>query len=626
MCGIGGTVGLADRKVVTAMNDAMSHRGPDDHGVYIDEKHSVALGHRRLSILDLSPTGHQPMSYRNGRYWAVFNGEIYNFAEIRDQLVSLGHSFISRSDTEVLLASYAQWGAACVSRLRGMFVFAIYDRGDDASAGPTLCLARDRLGIKPLYYSIRDGRMVFASEIKGLLASGMVSRRVDRQSIWEFLSLGSVPQPGTILAEAKALMPGHVMTVTLPLEIKITRYWDIADDSARSFPEAKSLAVEDARLKLRGLLDDAAKLHLLADVPVGAFLSGGIDSTAVVGLMIRATGQPIKTFAVGFESNAQHENELAWAKVAAKSFHSDHTEVVVTGAEVAGQYDDLVHAIDQPSLDGTNTYLVSRAAGRSVKVALSGLGGDELFAGYPHFREFSSAARWDSRLQWLGVRGKRAFLQAVPGRLLSKKQMLLAERGVRYATLRSLCSDEQKQAIAATGLMDGVSRTAAKDLYGQWLRPELGAVAETSYVELRGYLPNTLLRDVDAMAMANSLEVRPVLLDHVVAEFVFALPDSVKLGDGENKPALVAAVRDLLPEEIVRRKKTGFELPLTEWLAGPLRERALAAFSSPPARAIFSPEFLTQAMRQLSAQSRPPISLWAYLMLVEWLGAHSVEL
>ena len=626
MCGIAGIVGLADREIVVAMSDAMIHRGPDDQGVFVDPLTRVSLGHRRLSILDVSSAGHQPMSYRDGRYWIVFNGEIYNFRELRRQLEALGHGFLSNSDTEVVLAAYAQWGEGCVERLRGMFAFAILDCGNDSSVIPTVFLARDRLGIKPLYHAVHDGVFVFASEIKGLLASGLVSRQIDRQSVWEYLALGSIPQPRTILAGANALLPGHVMTVRLPLDVKIRRYWDIAESSDRSFPKADTLTAEEARRTLRALLEDATRYHLVSDVPVGAFLSGGIDSTAVVGLMSRASGNRIRTYAVGFESQSGRQDELVWARTAAQSFGTDHTEVMVTGQQVASQYDALVHAIDQPSLDGTNTYIVSQAAGRTVKVALSGLGGDELFAGYPHFREFATAARWDSRLGRLGAAGQKRLLSALPGRLVPNKTMLRMERVGRYATLRRLCSDGQRADWVNAGFMADTKRASLEELYGQWLRPERDVVAETSYVEVRGYLANTLLRDVDAMAMGNSLEVRPVLLDHVVAEFAFALPARLKLGTEENKPTLVGAVRDLLPEAIIRRTKAGFELPLAAWLSGPLRERARSTFSSSIATRIFSPAFLGQAADQLSAQGRPTNMLWAYLMLVEWATAHKLEL
>jgi len=626
MCGISGIVGLADRQIVVAMSDAMIHRGPDDHGVFVDSRNQVSLGHRRLSILDVSGAGHQPMSYREGRYWIVYNGEIYNFRELRRQLETLGHEFVSNSDTEVVLAAYAQWGESCVETLRGMFAFAIFDRGNGGSIPPVVFLARDRLGIKPLYHAVQDGVFVFASEVKGLLASGLVSRQIDRQAVWQYLALGSIPQPRTILAGASALMPGHVMTVRLPLDVSSRRYWDIADDSERSFPHAGTITAEDARRTLRSLLEDATRYHLVSDVPVGAFLSGGIDSTAVVGLMSRASVHPIRTFSVGFESQSGRQDELAWARTAARAFGTDHAEIVVTGQSVAGQYDALVHAIDQPSLDGTNTFLVSQAAGKSVKVALSGLGGDELFAGYPHFGELATAARWDARLGRLGSAGRKRLLNALPGRLVPTKSMLRLGRLGRYATLRRLCSDGQRADWVNADFMDGVEGVPLEELYGGWLRPERDVVAETSYVEVKGYLANTLLRDVDAMAMGNSVEVRPLLLDHVVAEFAFGLPARLKLGAGENKPALVGAVRDLLPEAIIRRTKAGFELPLAEWLSGPLRERARSTFSSSIAARIFSPGFLGRIADQLSSQGRTTNALWAYLMLVEWATAHKLEL
>jgi asparagine synthase (glutamine-hydrolysing) len=591
MCGIAGVFGKASLDVARGMSDAIAHRGPDDSGQFFEDH--VAFGHRRLSIIDVSSCGHQPMSYANGRYHVIYNGEIYNFAEIREELKALGHCFQSQSDTEIILACYAQWGDESIRRLRGMFALALYDResGD-------LFLARDRFGIKPLYYTIQNGSLLFASEVKAL----PIERRIDTESLWFYLSLGSMPQPRTALAGVQMLPAAHTMRVRRDLTIETKRYWDLADAAPLDIDE------ESATRRLRELLEEATRYHMIADVPVGAFLSGGIDSTAVVGLMTRASGQRIRTFSIGFSDDASVTDEREWARLAATKFDCEHTEVVVSGAGVANQFDDIIRAIDQPSLDGTNTYLVSKAAARDLKVALSGLGGDELFAGYPHFKRFARAAKWDRA---------RKLIAHVPGRFFDDRDLVASSPAERYATLRNL----EGGAFINPELW--VAKTPLATLYEPLLLRGRDSVAQTTYIETRRYLADTLLRDADAMAMASSLEVRPVLLDHKLAEFAFALPAKLKLG-AINKPIFVNAVRDILPPELIARKKTGFELPLQSWLIGPLRERAIAAFSSDAARTLFAPAFLAGTKRALEERRRPSLRIWAYLVLIEWFRTYKL--
>jgi asparagine synthase (glutamine-hydrolysing) len=614
MCGIAGIFGNASADIAAAMADALAHRGPDDSGLFADNAGGVALAHRRLSIIDVTASGHQPMSYAGGRYTIVFNGEVYNFADLRVELEALGHSFVSHSDTEVVLAAYAQWGEASVPRLRGMFAFAIYDREARSARDTALFLARDRFGIKPLYITLQGGTLLFASELKALLASARVPLQLDHEALWSYLSLGSIPQPRTALAGVEMLPAAHVMKVRRDLSTETARYWDLADGAASWAGEVQRLDARSTPLRLRELLEEATRLHMVADVPVGAFLSGGIDSTAVVGLMAQAAGgQRIRTFSLGFADDDSVADERTWARLAAGRFGCEHTEVVVRGEEVAAQFDQLVRAIDQPSLDGTNTYLVSKAASRDLKVALSGLGGDELFAGYPHFRRLRRAARFG---------GAHRLARHVPRRLLRDRDLIAATPADRYATLRNLADDQAKLAIVNPGL--GIAPTPLAQLYAPLLRHSHGSIAQTTYVEANRYLPDTLLRDADAMAMASSLEVRPVLLDHRLAEFAFALPGALKLG-AINKPVLVDAVRDLLPPELVMRRKTGFELPLQAWLAGPLRERARDAFSSGAARALFAQPFLDGTLAGLRARDKPSLRVWAYLMLIEWVRAHGID-
>jgi len=470
MCGISGTMGLADERVISRMVKAMYHRGPDDLGVYVDSVKRAALGHTRLSIIDLSDAGHQPMPYQDGRLQIVFNGEIYNFNEIRNKLEALGRRFVSRSDTEVLVAAYGEWGERCVEMLEGMFAFAILDRGPTDRDEAKLFLARDRLGIKPLYYSLVDGVFIFASEIKALLASRLITRNVDRQAVWHYLSLGAIPQPRTILVDVKMLMPAHVMSYAARTGIVIRKYWDVAENGRRRFPDASAYSKTEASQCLRQLLEQATKRHLVADVPVGAFLSGGIDSAAVVGLMRQESGEKLRTFSVGFDGKHGHLDELRWARIVADKYDTDHTEVMVSGGEVAECFSDIVKSIDQPSLDGTNTYLVSRAAGKTVKVAISGVGGDELFAGYPHFARFSNAAAVDRRFRWLGASGKRRAFSACPRKFMPDKMLYLLNRAQRYETLRNLSVDVEKYKILSPSFIDDGHVQPLSEVYGPWLQ------------------------------------------------------------------------------------------------------------------------------------------------------------
>jgi asparagine synthase (glutamine-hydrolysing) len=618
MCGIVGTIGLADRELISAMKGAITHRGPDDHGTFIDEVGRVALGHRRLSIIDLSSAGHQPMSYMDERFWIVYNGEVYNYKDIRAELEAKGYAFISNTDTEVLLAAYAEWGQDFLKKLRGMFAFAIYDRKT-----AQVFLARDRFGIKPLYYFHQNGIFLFASELKALLASGRVPSNADPQAIWDYLSIGSIPQPRTILCDVQALLPGHAMIVSLKGEVSIHQYWDIWENAQIL---SSPIDLKEASAELRQKLEEATRLQMIADVPVGAFLSGGTDSTAVVGLMSQYVSHPIKTYSVGFESQYAKLNELKWAKIASERFGTDHTEVIVTENDIAQSYDSLVQGIDQPSLDGTNTYFVSKAAHTGVTVSLSGQGGDELFAGYPHFSDLMRASDWDRRFPaWFRSLCK-PIIKATPGRFLPDKHWLASTPLERYALLRNLADELTKSKITRKEFRAGFKAHPLTEAIQPFLKPSQDSVALTSYVEIKNYLANTLLRDGDAVSMAHSLEVRPVLLDHVLVEYVFALPSRLKLNHEGGKRVLIDALRDLIPEPILTRPKMGFEMPLFDWLSGPLKARALDTLSSSPARKIFTERFREEAQGNIQEPLKNDRRLWGYVMLIEWLNANHCNL
>lgn len=613
MCGIAGTFGLAEREVIDRMSAAQAHRGPDDAGLYLDPVHQIALGHRRLSIIDCTPAGHQPMSYAANRYWITYNGEVYNFAEIRTDLEKKGYTFSSQTDTEVILAAYVEWHTACLERFRGIFAFAIWDRDEQQ-----LFLARDHFGVKPLYWAQVNGIFLFASEIKGMLASGLITKQLDRQAIWDYLSLASVPPPRTILADVSALLPGHCMVVEND-HVKIEQYWDLqkSPNSDRMFP---STELPECKMELRQLLEESTRLNMVADVPVGAFLSGGVDSTAIVALMSQHISQPLKTYSVGFISKNKHISELPWAKIVAERFGTDHTEILVSGEDVATEFDRLIEAIDQPSGDGVNTYFVSKATRTDVTVALSGLGGDELFAGYPQFARFTQAERLLSQGSRLITKATRRVGNLLPGRWRQWLQFLGDAPPDRHASIRCLYNEAQKENLTSSELGSTCSLQPIVMAYMRYLRPELDVIARTTYVEAKGYMAHTLLRDTDAMSMAHSLEVRVPLLDHVLAEFAFRLPANLKLDGHNTKVLLKDALHDLVPTGIIQRPKMGFELPMGQWLSDSLRPIINDVLSTSQAQEIFSFSTLDTFRQQVNQGCVPYyMSIWAPVVLIAWM-------
>jgi asparagine synthase (glutamine-hydrolysing) len=601
MCGIAGIYGRVDPTLVERMMLAQAHRGPDDHGLWSDETQGITLGHRRLSIIDLSPAGKQPMSYADDRLWIIFNGEIYNYRELRRALEDHGCAFRSETDTEVLLAAYQVWGTACLPRLRGMFAFALFDRRPPDGA-PRLLLARDRLGIKPLlYYEAPGGSLIFASELRALLQCPDLRQRVDGEALLDYLAYGMVFQPRTMLTGVRALLPGHYLHDSAA-GWQLACYWDLHRETMGLRQELAQVAYGEAVTRLDTALKQATRYHLVADVPVGAFLSGGVDSTAVVSLMTRQTGTAVKTFTVGFEREHRDLDERHHAREAARELACDHHELVLTKAQGAALFDTLVAAIDQPSVDGANTYLVSRAASQVVKVALSGIGGDELFAGYPHFRSLSQAL--DRGLD--------------PLTLLPHVRRLLDDRRLPWAARGGLGADEaSSRLLQRYEALLPHQNTGAND--------PGDAVQQVSYAETKGYLLSMLLRDSDIMSMAHSLELRPVLLDHPLVELAYAMPADYKLRGGQTKRVFVDAASTYLPQGVRGRTKMGYWLPLTAWINGPLRQRFRQLLQTQNAGRLFRRRYRLELELRLRLR-RAPFALWAWGVLLAWLDAHHLDL
>ncbi|HYP39560.1 MAG TPA: asparagine synthase (glutamine-hydrolyzing) [Chloroflexia bacterium] len=584
MCGIAGIVlrpnaslpDLAER--LEMMAQAMAHRGPDDQGIYVAPGGRAGLANRRLAIRDLSPAGHMPMGNSSESLQITYNGEIYNAQELRAELEGLGYQFRSNSDTEVILHGYAVWGAGIVHKLRGMFAFAILDRAADAQEG-RLFIARDRLGIKPLYYAAISQAFVFASELKALLASGLMGREINPAGLAGYLMLGSVPNPLTIYRDARALEPGCTLTVEPGSAPTIRRYWSLPKG------EAEQISTGEAVERVRALLEEAVRIRLVSDVPLGAFLSGGLDSSAVVALMRKATDGPIRTCSMVFEE-AEY-SEAPYARAMAEAVGAEHYERIVTAEDVAGEMDRIMWAMDQPTIDGVNTYFVSQTAREAgLTVALSGLGGDELFGGYEStFRgvpQMLKALRITRAVPGGGALARSA-IGLLPDRerwgrvedaLLrppSLASAYMARRGLfspsEVKTL--LAPDVWQEAVEAFNPTRHIGKRAGGNRQGT---AGDGVFAWVSRAELSTYTHHQLLRDTDVMSMAHSLEVRVPLLDHILVETVLRLPTSVKVNGVGPKSLLLKAMGEDLPEVVrARRAKQGFTFPFDRWLRGPLR-------------------------------------------------------
>ena len=574
MCGIFGIVARnarLDEAILKRGTDSLAHRGPDDSGTVIlhdssREPVEIGLGNRRLAILDLSPLGHQPMHDPDTGNWIVYNGEIYNFREVRTELEGAGVRFASHSDTEVLLKAYACWGERWLTKFRGMFAFALWD-----AARHRLVIARDPMGIKPLYYAQSGAYFLFASEVRTLLGTGLVPRQIDPAGLINYLTFGSAYDPLTIAMGIHALPPGH-MLVWDAGNLNISAYWDlIGNHESPPTSPSEGQAVE----QLQPLLEEAVRLQLIADVPLGVFLSGGIDSSALVSILSRGGITPT-TFSIVFREAGFSEAEHS--RAVAKKFRTDHHEILVSQADVLAAVPDALGAMDLPTMDGINTYFVSRetrAAG--VKVALSGLGGDEIFAGYSSFRNVPRAERfgrfWKRLPRPLRSSFASAFSAVTPESDQNRKLAALARANERvlhpYFVTRMLFTPEQVDALSPLSTAAGdFARASQRDALA--CSRSLDPVNRVSYLESRCYMLNTLLRDADFMSMSQGLEVRVPLIDHQLAKAVLALPGAWKL-NGTPKKLLVESLAGSLPDEIVHRTKRGFTLPFECWLREELR-------------------------------------------------------
>jgi asparagine synthase (glutamine-hydrolysing) len=603
MCSISGVFRIFADAVVK-MNEAQRHRGPDDQGVV--DLGQVVLGNTRLAIIDTSAAGHQPMHDPETGNWITYNGEIYNFKELRREI---GGEWVSSTDTEVVLRGYGKWGVDLFRKLRGMFALALWD-----SQKQQLLLARDPLGIKPLYYYSAKDRFIFASELRALLASGLVPRRIDPVGVDSYLACGSVAAPLTIIDGIKQLLPGHY------LQVSVNEISDVEFE----FPEREAVAGDrdDAVARLRAELQESVRLHLVSDVPLGVFLSGGMDSSALVALMSR--DQTPQTFSVVFDESTF--SEAPFSRAVAERFQTNHREIRLTENQLIEMLPAAIAAIDQPTMDGINTFVVSKAVKNAgITVALSGLGGDELFAGYPSFRRAVRLASIPQATRRVLRAASGVGKIAVNGSVQRQKFWQLANsEGTAadvYHISRQLFSTETATRITGreSNCRGGppwppVSGNGNSDI-----------VNTMSQLELRGYMANTLLRDTDAMSMAHSLEVRVPFVDVNVVNYVLSLPGDWKLRNGSAKPLLADALADLLPRDFLARPKMGFTLPFEKWLQQNLRHEISSVLED--AGPILNPKAVKKIWRDFLEKpravgwSRP----WSLYILAKWCEINGVN-
>jgi asparagine synthase (glutamine-hydrolysing) len=645
MCGICGVIGIQSNgeseAVVRRMMAAMLHRGPDEDGILLSPP--VAAGMRRLSIIDL-PGGSQPVWNETGTLAVVFNGEIYNFRVLREELESAGHKFRTRSDTEVIVHAYEEWGENCVARLHGMFAFAIIEMPQGRAGRATrVFIARDSLGIKPLYYAQYGGAFLFASELRALLASGFVPACLSADAVPSYLLFGSVGEPMTMVDGVYSLLPGHSMALPGDDPARAPEpksYWNITQIIEKGAEEGRAAKNSGSSTSpaatVRSLLETAVRNHLVADVPVGVFLSSGLDSTAIAALAGRVQNG-IHTFTVAFPDT--EFSEADFARRTAERIGSQHSELKISGDDMVARLDEAISSFDQPSMDGINTYFVSWAARQAgLKVALSGLGSDELFGGYNTFRATTSVARIAAISRFI-PRPVRAFttsrlknsrsFRASPD-ALGKAFAACLDPGMLphpYFFTRTLFTPQ----TVATRMREGANSWSSMP-WMKWLSGvarqarAMDRFTAVSWLELRAYLANTLLRDTDAMSMRHSLEVRVPFLDVPLVEYVLGLPESVKRGSGRSKALLVEALGDLLPDEIVNQPKRTFTFPWEFWMRGKLGDRVAVTLGDwAPALdtclgSSFGQAVWRNFLRGHTTWSRP----WSLYVLNEWVKRNLV--
>lgn len=620
MCGIVGKLNFNGQPVpseqIKAMADTIVYRGPDDEGLYTSD--SIGLGQRRLSIIDLRRESTAPLSNEDGRIWIVFNGEIYNFHSLRAELIELGHTFRTASDTEVLVHLYEQYGVECLHRLRGMFAFAIWD-----SKKQVLFAARDRLGKKPFYYTHSASHFIFGSEIKAIMTDPSVTASPNFYALDRYLSCQYVPSPLTAFSGIHKVPAGHYLICTAQGHLQIVSYWHPAGTPKTT------LCQEDAQEQMLAIIKESIRLRMIADVPIGAFLSGGIDSGAVVALMAMQSAKPVNTFSIGFSEDRY--NELPFARILAKHYGTEHHEFMVSPSAME-ILPSLIRHYNEPFADASAipTYYLAQFTRQHVTVALSGDGGDESFAGYQHYSMMQQLAAFDWLPQTLRAAGTgvlrfplRCFPESKHALKLDKALgMVGATLSKRYYEYLGILKDQEKNRLYTSKFHDLIQNSSGDQ--NAWEIPWASTADQLDWMmahDQTHYLPDCLMVKTDIASMANSLEVRCPLLDHELVEFAWSLPSHWKMSAEGQKVIFRNAVRSLLPREILQKPKTGFAVPLAQWfraeLSGLLKETLLSKQAI--ARGLFNPSFLRQMVDdQLTGRRDWANRLWALLCLELW--------
>ena len=630
MCGINGIIGKISsenaKNAVLKMNDAMQHRGPDDAGIFADE--SIALGHRRLSIIDLSSAGHQPLSSDNGRYQMIFNGEIYNYLEVKTLLEKQGHviHYRTKTDSEVLLNAYIIHGEKCLELLNGMFAFAIYD-----AEKKEVFIVRDRLGIKPIYYTLFDGCFLFASEIRSILSTNLITKKLNKSALADYLRYQTVHAPETIVDGIKMVMPGTFIKINInnvsEQELKFENYWNINDHSKNKGENTYAEVCEN----VNHLLKESVKRRLVADVPFGAFLSGGIDSSAIVGLMSKVSNTEIKTFSVTFDE--EEFSEAKYARIIAKKFNTNHTEIKLKPEDFINELPLSLNALDHPSGDGPNTYIVSKVTKNSgITMALSGLGGDELFCGYDVFARMKKLSKFNylsSLPKHVKSSAFYVYKKINDGIGAEKISELLSQKNFDFEnvyplTRQLITEDWLSNILQPEFIEDNVVKEFCISNKSAFDKNHI--FSETSIAEINTYMQNVLLRDTDQMSMAVALEVRVPFLDYKLVEYVIGLTDNLKTPTTPKK-LLIDSLGDLLPSEIVNRKKMGFTLPWKHWMKNELKQLCEDSIYSLSCREYFQKDAIQLIWKRFLSDDKSTTwsRVWYLVVLELWMQKNNIN-
>ncbi len=630
MCGINGTVAVdlpsGAEVSIKEMNQALAHRGPDADGVWVGDQ--IALGHRRLSIIDLSESGNQPMHCSGNRYVIVYNGELYNYKELRLELQRVSHGSVEKpyvfktsTDTEVILAAFGRWGADCLKRMNGMYSFAIWDTKEQR-----LFVARDRMGIKPFYYHYEQNQLTFSSELKALLQSGYVNKKINQEALVDYLRYQTVHAPNTIIQNVYMLMPGH-FGVWEKGKFQISRYWDIKEDIDYS---SKGKSYKEVCDEVKTFFLKAVERRLVADVPFGAFLSGGIDSSIVVAAMSKVSGIAVKTFSIVFDE--QEYSEAQYARMVAKQYHTEHHELLLKPEDFLYDLPDALLALDHPSGDGTNTFTVSRATKKAgVSMALSGLGGDELFCGYDTFkRNYELEKKY-----WLNYIPR--VVRKIGGQVYTRRKKSIASDKIAELLAQPMVNFEHAYPISRQVLTDSQIagllnrfQLPANTVFN-WVKEinfedKKRLLTKYSIAEISTYMQNVLLRDTDQMSMASALEVRVPFLDYELVQYVLGIEDKHKYPFTQKK-LLTDSLGQLIPKEIIERPKQGFVLPMQAWMKRELKSfceenlKVLSSFSCfnyPAVEALWNRFMLNDPRITWSR-------VWILVVLGNWLKKMDVE-